>query len=168
MTENSKSNEEIFLERLDYKKRAMYRLLPQEKKDAIKSLPTDKHKSRMIALLSYEQRGTTARRKWINGLHHMKEMTKDSSYFLHLIFKMDREAVDDIVDMYLNFEQGEYDGEKNTDPAVYSLISEGVRRFKARRYHEMDYDGLLEYFENNPSKNPLNRLPHSKNSFHRQ
>lgn len=40
---------------------------------------------------------------------------------------------------------------------MYSLLSEGVRRFKARRYHEMDYDGLLNFFEEHPNKNPLNK-----------
>jgi len=157
MNMSSEIQTEDFLESFDYKKQAMYRLLPEAKKETIRSLPSIKHKKRMTALMSYEERGTTPRQKWISGLHHMREMTKDAGYFLGLIFRLDREAVDDIVDIFLNFESGEYDSEKNTDPAVYSLLVEGVRRFKARRYHEMDYDGLLDYFEKNPERNPLNK-----------
>lgn len=136
-----------FLDGLDYKKRAMYRALPEDRRRVIDALPGLKQKKRMIALWSYELRGTSARQKWINGLRHMDALCRNPDHFVHLLMAADRQGVDDLVDLYLNFEQGEYDGERNTDPSVHALLSEGVRIFKARNYHRVDYEPVLDFSE---------------------
>ena len=146
-----------FLKGLDYKKQAMYELLPNDKKLIVQSFSKDKQRKRALVMFSHEQHGVNARDKWVNGLHHMREQARDSNHFFNLLLNRDRASVDDFVDLYLDFEAGEHDSQKNTDPAVYSALSEGVKSFKARGYHQMDYDGLLNYFEQNPHKNPLNK-----------
>lgn len=151
-----------FLNSLDYRKKDMFHDLPSEKKNMIKSMPSDKQKKRALVLFSDKENGVNARNRWVLGLNGLRKILTDSNYFLELKKELQNKNIKEeyfsIVDTVLDFDAGEFEGEKNTDPSVYALLASGVKKFKECGYDKMAYNDWVSH--RTPMKNsaPVNNI----------
>lgn len=142
---------EIWASKLHQKHKKELLELPEEYLLVVKSRKNDKNRYTALSTLDHLHRGINSRNHWVTGLENLNEFYKNPGYFQQLANANERDDLEAMLDILIDFEIGLHDNVKNTDPCIFSLMEKTHAKFKQQGYDciEALYD-WVDYFKKKP------------------
>lgn len=144
---------------LHQKRQKEFFSLPAQHQSLIMSR-SERNRRSALRVLDHDRRGINGREYWVTGLNHLEAFMKDVNHFFKLTFDGKVADVEAMTDILIDFQMGDHDNIKNTDPFLYDLISKAAAKFKLNTYDCLDGVAMALYFKKHPERRPFkSRFP---------
>lgn len=108
-----------------------------------------------LRVLDHQRRGLDGREHWVNGLEQLKDFIAEPTHLLRMAFAGNVDAVEAAVDILIDFQAGEHDSVRHTDPYIHGLMRQALSNFDLHGHGGMDLVAMAQYFKENPDRKPL-------------
>jgi DNA-binding XRE family transcriptional regulator len=146
--------ESAWLDGLHPKLGDAFRRLCEEHQLLVLNAPP-KLRRRALRTLDYKRRGINGRNKWVNGLENLGGLLNTHTYFLMLMLNGKTSDVESVIDIIIDFNTGEHESTRQTDPVIYDLISQANNKYRQHGYDKLDVMEISRYFKKHPEYRPL-------------
>ena len=125
--------DEIWLNHLHPKRKSAFLALSEDQRRMVMEVPEARRIGRLRALenLSREVNG---RNKWVEGLEALERILDTPGHFTQLVCSGKPERVEAVIDLLIDFQDGEHENTRHTDPFIYDLISKGYEKYQMLGY----------------------------------
>ena len=131
------------LDCLDFRQRAAWQLLPQDKKTWLAQLPEDMFE-RGLMVLDQENRGIDGRETWTRGVEAAHLFNQDPNVFAQWIQQGDLVSLDALMSVILDVRAGRRDHLQATNKPLWNTLVTSEQLAARLLLDNVDYPGMVE------------------------
>ena len=131
------------LDCLDFRQRAAWQLLPQDKKTWLAQLPEDMFE-RGLMVLDQENRGIDGRETWTRGVEAAHLFNQDPDVFARWIQQGDLVSLDALMSVILDVRAGRRDHLQDTNKPLWNTLVTSEQLAVRLLLDNVDYPGMVE------------------------